>query len=487
MSLGAFGYAGQAAIGMDESARRRRTREEEEMRLAQQRRTEADAQRQAALGAFARKQQVGLMQGMDLGEAPEMRADGTPTVAATPPVSAGLTPPAATAAPAAAATPAATEPAGANQQQLASLQAQLRQLRSSGGQFTAATPAYMRQEAELLNQIKALETPTAQPQPAQPKAGLLTREQAQQAYRTAQGQDQRFLGLIASGSESSVPKGTRARLAKQYGGAAPVDTQAVATSLGTTPDAPEVQAIAQAVGEINQTTQQIQQDTSPVMYGSQDPSFVQQIPRAVQQGMSTRESLAGMYTQALNAGYPELAAQYYQQISDIDATLIGMYQTQALANLERMGDPAALAGELERSLGVPVTIARKGDKFQVSFGKNKRDYTIEELREDAKLQFDSDYKAALMKSRSEQSMEAFKSQLRMNEEQVKALLAGQVASMKPFNIGIGEGRQVAMVQTKDGVFLVGYGEQPITGFDGKTTILEAPFLKRLPQPAAGMR
>jgi hypothetical protein len=257
--------------------------------------------------------------------------------------------------------------------------------------------------------------------------------------------------------------------------------------LGTSPDAPEAQAITQAAEAINQTRQQVAQETSPVVYGAQDPSFVQQIPQAVQQGMGTREQLANMYTQALNAGYPELAAQYYQQISDIDATLVGMYQTQALANLERMGDPAALAGELERSLGVPVTIARKGDKFQVSFGGKKRDYTLEQLREDAKLQFDADYKAALMKSRSEQSMEILKSQLAISLEQAKALFKGQADAMKPFNIGIGEGRQMAIVQGADGVYLIGYGEQELLGFDGRKRIVEAPIVQRVKPPAASMR
>ena len=202
--------------------------------------------------------------------------------------------------------------------------------------------------------------------------------------------------------------------------------------------------------------------------------------------MDTRGQLANMYTRALDAGYPELAAQYYQQISDIDATLVGMYQTQALTNLERMGDPAALAGELERSLGVPVTIARKGNKFEVSYDDKKRDYTLEQLREDAKLQFDADYKAALMKSRSEQSMEAFRSQLRMSEEQVKSLLAGQLESMKPFNIGIGDGRQVGVFRTPNGVFVLGYGEQKLEGFDGNETIVEMPFLKQATPPAAGL-
>ena len=478
MSLGVLGYAGQAAIGMDESARRRRAREEEEMKLAQQRRAESEAQRKAALEAFARQQQVGLMKSMDLGATPEMRAGATPTVAQTPP-KAGLAPPAA-AAPSAAAPAAPTGPT--REAQLAGLQNQLRQLRSSGGQSTSATPAYMKQEAELLKQIKALETQAAPPQAAPPQSGLLTPQQAQAAYATAEGKDKRFLGLIATGSESAVPEGTRKRLAQQYGGAAtaPVSAQAVATALGTSPDAPVVQATVQAAESIGQTTQQVAQETSPVMYGGQDPSFVQQIPQAVQQGMSTREKLASMYTEAANAGYPELAAQYYQQISDIDATLIGMYQTQALANLERMGDPAALAGELERSLGVPVTIARKGDKFQVSFGGKERDYTLEQLREDAKLQFDADYKAALMKAQSERSMELFKTRLGISLEQAKAIFAGQVETMKPVKIKTADGGEVLITNVNGEPVVFSYGEQERIDFSGKKTTISAPLVQMLP-------
>lgn len=491
MALGTLGYAGQAAIGMDESARRRRMREEEEMQLAQQRRAEAEAQRRAALEAFTRQQQAGLLQTMGTGAAPEMRQGEIQQVATTPPASAGLnlptpaattTPetPAATTAPA---TPPATPPA---EQQAAGLRELAANVR---GRSAPSLQAGLKKKADALKaQAATVMTPEQiDEQLKDYRAGLknLPSSRANKPKRDAITAE--IKRLEAMKKDQAAPATETPVAAKASAATAPVSNQTVADSLKTPPDAPETQAVVQAANTIDQTAQQVQQEPSPLQHATENPDFVPQIPQAVQQGMSTREKLASMYTEALNAGYPELAAQYYQQISDVDATLVSMYQTQALANLERVGDPVALAGELERSLGVPVTIARKGDRFQVSFGGKKRDYTLEQLREDAKLQFDADYKESLMKSRSAQAMEAFKSQLRINEKQAEAIIQGRVDAMKPFNISVGEGRQMAIMQTDRGVFLIGSGEQQLLGFDGNMRTVNAPIVQQVNLPAAGIK
>jgi hypothetical protein len=141
--------------------------------------------------------------------------------------------------------------------------------------------------------------------------------------------------------------------------------------------------------------------------------------------LQNRQELARMADMYRRAGMGDQFTQTRLKVQDLDNSMLFLQGMQGIGELAYANDPRRIAAVWSQYAGVPIELQPQTDgtyNIVVNGKTTQRGLAPSTITDTARSAFDAEYRKSRTESSSAIALEQFKSQLRIGEEQAKAVL-----------------------------------------------------------------